>query len=307
MRRVLEHYFRVVEKQEKPKFQIARENGILDEKIEKAEELVEDCCFCEQRCGVNRKKGELGNCGVGYESRVSSAFIHMGEEPQIIPSGTIFFSGCNFHCVYCQNYDISQQPMSGEVWTPEEIAIWIERNKTRIRNVNFVGGEPTPNLHNILKALKVCKAQVPVVWNSNMYMSSEVMNLLEGVVDLYLADFKYENSECAKKLSNVQNYFKVVSRNYESAIEHADILIRQLVLPNHVECCSKPILRWVKENLDDRPLINIMSQYRPSYTANEHTEIDRFLRNEEYSNVVNYAKELGLKNLEIQGMSLIYI
>lgn len=298
----LEHYFEVVEKKEKPNFQRAKENKLLDEKIKEAEKLVENCGFCERKCNVNRRQGRSGWCRVSYESRISSAFVHMGEEIELIPSGTIFFSGCNFHCVYCQNYDISQKPEKGSIWNPQKIADWIEKNEAVIKNVNLVGGEPTPNLHHILKALKLCNVYLPIVWNSNMYMSLEAMKLLEGVVDLYLADFRYGNSECAEKLSRVKNYFEIVSRNHKIAAQHASVLIRQLVLPNHTECCSKKVLLWIKENLGNDAVINIMSQYRPMHLAHGYAEINRFLTMQEYNDVVGYARRIGLKNLEIQGV-----
>ncbi|MEW6328826.1 MAG: radical SAM protein [Candidatus Micrarchaeota archaeon] len=276
--------------------------SFLDLKFYIADKLTEACCFCERRCGVNRKKGARGECGVGYDSRVSSAFEHIGEEPELIPSGTIFFSGCNFHCCFCQNWDISQQPERGSAWTPEIIKNWIEREKGLIKNVNLVGGEPTPNLHNILAALRLCETNLPIVWNSNMYMSREVMELLDGIVDVYLADFKYGNDECARRLSSVPNYFSVVARNHALGKKHAELLIRHLALPNHTECCSKPVLSWIKDNLDDEARVNIMSQYHPEHRATEHDEINRRLTREEYERVLEYAKKIGLWNIETQSM-----
>lgn len=300
IKKALGNYVDILKKRKKAKYLIARQNSSLEAKIKKAEKLVEKCCFCERRCGVNRKKGELGWCKVGYEARVSSAFQHIGEESELIPSGTIFFSGCNFHCVYCQNWDISQYPNSGRVWSPSEIARWIEN--CGCINVNFVGGEPTPNLHWILKALKECNANIPVIWNSNMYMSEEAMQILDGVVDVYLADFRYGNSECALKYSKVPKYFETVSRNFLLAKKQAEILLRLLVLPGHIECCDKPIIKWIAENLGNDVRINIMSQYRPQYEASKYTEINRRLARDEYCSVVDYAKQLGLWNIEIQGI-----
>ncbi|MEM3399419.1 MAG: radical SAM protein [Candidatus Micrarchaeia archaeon] len=262
--------------------------------------MIESCVFCERKCRANRLH-ERGFCGVSYDARVSSAFIHMGEESMLIPSGTIFFSGCNFRCCFCQNYDISQNPSAGRVWTAEEIASWIENIKAK--NINLVGGEPTPNLHIILDALALCKRNIPIIWNSNMYMSLEAMELLNGIVDLYLADFKYGNSKCAERLSSAPNYFEIVSRNHLIAQEQCDVLIRHLVLPGHLECCSRPTLRWIVENMDpEKTHVNIMRQYRPVYKAHMHKEIDRLLSGDEYWSVVEYAERLGLENYEIQGL-----
>lgn len=278
--------------------------NLLELKHRIAEMLTERCEFCERKCRVNRKKGELGWCRVGYQTRVSSAFEHIGEEPELIPSGTIFFSGCNMSCRYCQNWEISQYPQSGEVWSPQKIARWVEYHRGfGVRNLNLVGGEPTPNLHNIIAALGECEANIPVIWNSNMLMSEKAMELLNGIVDVYLADFKYGNDRCAARLSLFPSgYWETLTRNSLLAAEHAEILYRHLVLPNHVECCSKPVLSWIAKNLGDRVRVNIMSQYRPEYKALEIEEISRRITREEYLEVVNYAKKVGLWNIELQNL-----
>lgn len=277
--------------------------NLLDLKEYIADKIIESCSFCERKCKKNRKAGELGICGVGYEARVATAFEHIGEEPEFVPSGTIFFSGCNMSCQFCQNWDISQFPKTGEVWSSQRIANWIETHrKFGIRNVNLVGGEPTPNLHNILTSLNLCKTNIPVIWNSNMYMSNESMTLLYGIVDAYINDFKYGDDICALKLSKVPNYWSIITRNNLLAKEHAEIMVRHLAMPNHIECCSKPILNWLAKNFGDTVRINIMSQYHPDYKAFEIEEISRRISKEEYSNVVNFAKEIGLLNLEIQGL-----
>ena len=266
--------------------------------------LVESCVFCEHKCKVNRAK-KAGTCGVGKDSFVSSAFVHLGEEPELVPSGTIFFSGCNFTCSYCQNWGISQDPKCGYKWAPEMIASWIAGMRNGIANVNLVGGEPTPHLHNILGALLLLDASIPVVWNSNMYMSGEAMDLLDGIVDVYLADFKYGNDECAKELSGARNYFSVVSRNHLLAQKSAELLIRHLVLPGHVECCSKPILRWVRDNLGPSARLNIMGQYKPEYKASG--KIKGSLGKDCYVEVLAYANGIGLKNLEPIGCAKGYL
>ncbi|MEM2175229.1 MAG: radical SAM protein, partial [Candidatus Micrarchaeia archaeon] len=264
--------------------------SLLDLKIDIAEEYIKKCNFCERKCFVNRKEGKLGFCRVGYESRVASAFSHHGEEPEFVPSGTIFFSGCNSKCVFCQNWDISQNSLAGEVWSPKDISNWIEKKfkSKSIINVNLVGGEPTPNLHNILKSLRILNVNIPIIWNSNMYMSEECMEILNGIVDVYLADFKYGSDECAMKFSSLPNYFRIVSRNHKIAKNQCEVLIRHLVMPNHIECCSKKILSWIKENLGDDVRVNIMSQYRPDYRAYEYPEIDRRINVEEYEEVLKH-------------------
>ena len=126
-----------------------------------------------------------------------------------------------------------------------------------------------------------------------MYCSTETMKLLSGVIDLYLTDFKYGNDQCARRLSKIDNYLEVVKRNHKLAVEDGDVIIRHLVMPNHVECCSKPILNWLSENIPDA-VVNIMGQYRPEYQADRYEDISRKVRFEEVKEVKNYAKKLGV-------------
>lgn len=269
--------------------------NLLDLKLSILRDYSRSCNFCERRCGVNRESGEIGFCRV-RETRIASEFLHFGEEPELVPSHTIFFSGCNFNCVFCQNWDISQYPENGAIIEPSELSRIIEfRFKEGSRNLNLVGGEPTPNAVYILEVLRELRVNVPVIWNSNMYMSQELMELLDGVVDIYLTDFKYGNDECALRLSNVPNYLKVVSRNHLLAARQCELIIRHLVLPNHVDCCSKPVIDWIGEQLGTQVYLNLMDQYRPEYRAMKYRDISRFLRAEEYGEVVEYALSKGFR------------
>jgi putative pyruvate formate lyase activating enzyme len=268
----------------------------LDLKIKIAGSIFKNCYFCERMCYIDRNKN-IGFCGV-KEPRIASEFIHMGEEAVLVPSHTIFFTGCNFECIYCQNFDISQLPESGIEINEETLAKIIDNRRIEgSRNVNFVGGDPTPNLLYILKTMRLVTENIPVIWNSNFYMSEDAMKLLDGFVDLYLSDFKYGPSDCAQRLSGIQNYWKIITRNHKMAKKAADMIIRHLVLPNHVECCSKPILKWISENLGNETVVNIMGQYRPVYKADKSLEILRYPSHEEMEETVNYAKSIGLINL----------
>jgi len=134
---------------------------------------------------------------------------------------------------------------------------------------------------------------IPQVWNSNMYCSDETMKLLNGVIDLYLTDFKYGNDVCARRLSKVDNYLEIIKRNHKIAYENGEMIIRHLVMPNHIDCCSKPIIKWISENLPNA-VVNIMEQYRPEYKAYEHKEISRAVSLAEVLQVKEYADKLGI-------------
>jgi putative pyruvate formate lyase activating enzyme len=267
------------------------EQSLLDLKIELADRIFKECVFCERRCKVDRRS-KPGNCGV-MESRVTSEFLHLGEESVLIPSYTIFFSGCTFHCVYCQNWDISQR-ICGWYVEPKTLshAIRDRRNGGAI-NVNWVGGDPTSNLLYILKVLKELDVNIPQVWNSNMYCSTETMSLLKGVIDVYLTDFKYGNDSCAKRLSKVDNYTHVVKRNHKIAYDQGEIILRHLVLPNHTSCCSEPVLQWVHKNIPD-VAVNVMAQYRPEYHARRYDDISHPLSMKEYRKVKDFAENLKM-------------
>jgi len=265
--------------------------SLLDLKIELADRLFQECCFCEHRCKIDRRK-TTGKCGV-KEPHIASEFIHFGEEHVLIPSYTIFFSGCTFHCVFCQNWDISQFPC-GIIIEPTHLVTVIEqRKKQGARNVNWVGGDPTSNLLYILKVLQLLDCNIAQVWNSNMYCSEETMKLLHGVIDLYLTDFKYGDDSCAKRLSKVDGYTAVVKRNHLLAYQHGEVIVRHLVLPSHEACCSQRIIQWIQDNTPHVG-VNIMPQYRPEYQAKQYTEIAAPVSREEYLRVKEYAEIRGL-------------
>jgi len=175
------------------------------------------------------------------------------------------------------------------------LALRIERRrKEGSRNVNWVGGEPTPSLLCILKTLKFCEVNIPVIWNSNFYMSEKTMKILDGIVDMHLSDFKYGNNKCGLRLSKVKNYFDVSSRNHLIAAKNTEITIRHLILPNHIDCCTKPVLEWIAKNIKDKYIVNIMDQYRPEYLAKDYPDINRRIKKEEFEIAVNTDKELNI-------------
>lgn len=276
----------------------AVKNSLLDLKVFIAKEILKSCEFCERKCGVNRLKGEKGFCKAGIKWKIFGAHAHYGEEAELVPSGTIFQAACSMRCVYCQNAPESINPELGFDWTIEDCVKWIEKiRRENIRNLNLVGGSPTPWLFNILNLLNSININIPIIWNSNAYYSEKVAKLLDGIIDVYLLDFRYFSEECAIKLSSAPNYPKAAKRNHLFALKAGELLIRILVMPTHLECDAKPILKWIKENLGEWVRVNILAQYRPCWKAFSYEGINRALRYEEWLEVVSYAKKIGLKNL----------
>jgi putative pyruvate formate lyase activating enzyme len=221
----------------------------------------------------------------------------MGEEPELVPSGTIFTLGCSMRCLHCQNWTISQWMEAGEIYTPKQLAKVVERlRKEGCRNANLVGGEPTPWLQQWLEAFRYVDINIPVVWNSNSYYSEETAKLLAGFVDVYLLDFKYGRGECAKRISEAPKYWETCTRNHLYAKKYGELIIRVLVLPEHLECCTKTILEWIAENLGKNTRTNVMFQYRPEWRAHEIPELRRKLTRNEMEKAIQYAKSAGLKN-----------
>jgi len=275
----------------------ASEKSYLDLKIEIANRILESCHLCTRRCGFNRHAGELGHCKCGTQITVSTMFQHMGEEPELVPSGTIFTLGCTLRCLHCQNWSISQWFEKGEIYSPKQLAREVESlRKSGCRNINLVGGEPTPWLQQWLETFKHVKTNVPTVWNSNTYYSEETAKLLAGFADIYLLDFKYGPGKCAERISNAPNYWEVCCRNHLSGKKYGELIIRVLVLPGHLECCTEPILEWIARNLGTGTRTNIMFQYRPEWRAHEIPELQRRLTRNEMEIAVELANKAGLTN-----------
>jgi putative pyruvate formate lyase activating enzyme len=273
------------------------EKSYLELKIEIAERILHSCHLCMRQCSVNRTEGESGYCGCSLKIVVSSVFEHMGEEPELVPSGTIFTMGCTMKCKHCQNWTISQWVEQGNVYDPARLAGEVERLRVGgCRNVNLVGGEPTPWLHQWLETFKHVNANVPIIWNSNSYYSPKSAALLAGFADVYLLDFKYGPGRCAERISDAPSYWGTCTYNHLAAKKHGELIIRILVLPNHLECCTKPIIHWIAGNLGLGTRMNLMFQYRPEWKASEVNELDRKLRPAEMQRAVQLAKEANLRN-----------
>jgi putative pyruvate formate lyase activating enzyme len=276
----------------------AQGKSYFDLKLEITGRILQNCHFCSRRCGVDRAAGKLGYCGCGGSVlSVSSSFEHLGEEPELVPSGTVFTMGCTMRCKHCQNWTISQWIENGSEYTPRALAAEVERLRFNgCRNVNLVGGEPTPWLKQWLQTFRHVGVNVPVVWNSNTYYSPETAQLLAGFADVYLLDFKYGPGDCAERISEAPDYWTVCTANHLEAKRHGELIIRVLVLPNHLECCTEPILNWISEHLGADTRVNVMFQYSPKWRAHEIPELRRKLTKIEMEKAINIAKKAGLRN-----------
>ncbi len=279
--------------------------------MEKLKELISPCRLCPRNCNVKRSDGEVGFCKVTDKPMVSSFGPHFGEEPVLVGfggSGTIFFTGCNLGCVFCQNYQISHL-MEGEYITTEELAdVMLYLQRKGCHNINLV--TPTHQVTQIFEAVEIAKSKgltVPIVYNCGGYESVEVLRELEGLVDIYMPDIKTFSREFATKYLKAPDYPEVVKEAVlemqrqvgflkvnEFGLAERGLIVRHLVMPNWTED-SKEILKWIVENLWRETYVNVMDQYFPYYKACEYPEICRRLTEEEFLEVYNYAKRLGLR------------
>ncbi len=291
------------------------------ERVEEAYAILENCELCPRKCGVNRRKGEKGFCRASLQAAVFSAHPHFGEEKSLVGdegSGTIFFAHCNLRCVFCQNWEISQEG-NGEEKSDEELAeMMIRLQKMGCHNINLV--TPTHVMPNILGATRIAfqkGLRLPLVYNTSGYERLEMLKLLDGIVDIYLPDMKYMDGEMADKYSSgARDYPEVtmaaileMNRQVGKLLVDEDgfalrgLIIRHLVMPNRV-AGSEPFVRWVAENLPKDTYVNIMAQYRPEYKAGEHPEIDRPITPDEFLAAMKEAEDCGLTNLDPQSVAI---
>ena len=259
-----------------------------------------------------------GYCHADDKIKIALVSTHYYEEPPISGkkgSGTIFFSNCNLNCVYCQNYDISQESKGLEVDTTRLAEIMIEQQERGVNNINLV--TPTMYVYQIIDAIKIARKnglKIPIVYNTNSYESLDTIKMLDGYIDIYLPDLKYADDNLAIEYSKAPDYFKVATENIkemerqvgkaifnEDGIMQKGIIVRHLILPNEIEN-SKAVLKWISENLSKDTFISIMAQYFPTYKAKDIERLNRKITKEEYEEVENYMYSLGFENGYMQDL-----
>ncbi len=279
-------------------------------------EELKKCEICPHKCGINRLNGQLGRGKCNDKIKIALSSLHHFEEPCISGSngsGTIFFSNCNLNCIYCQNYKISQEGKGEYISISELASLFLEQQNNGAHNINLV--TPTPYAYQIIEAIKIARSKglnIPIIYNTNSYENLETLKALEGYVDVYLPDLKYYSNELSIKYSKVDNYFSTATKAILEMIRQVSmpifddnglikkgVIIRHLILPGHIQN-SKHILKWLKENVDNKAYISIMAQYFPTYKAKNDGIIDRKLTNKEYKEIEQFLYTLDFKNGYLQ-------
>ena len=279
-------------------------------------EQLKSCNICPFRCNVNRLQGEIGKCKCNDKIKIALYSLHYYEEPCISGtegSGTVFFSNCNLNCIYCQNYKISQEGKGKEISIEDLANIFLKQQESGANNINLV--TPTSYVFQIIEAIKIAREKglkLPIVYNSNGYENIETIQALNGYVDIYLPDLKYYSDELSIKYSGAKNYFNIATKAIlemikqvgspkydERGIIKKGVIIRHLVLPNHIQN-SKHILKWLKENVYEKATLSIMAQYFPTYKAKEDKYLNRKLTKKEFKEIEDYLITLGIEEGYIQ-------
>lgn len=271
--------------------------------------ILNKCVICPHKCKVNRKSEEKGFCNAGYNPVISSAMSHHGEEPPISGnrgSGTIFFTYCNMKCVYCQNYQISQE-FEGTKCSISELAdSMIKLQNLSCHNINFVS--PTIWIPQIVKALSIARNKelsVPTVFNTGGYDNPKIIKMLDGIIDIYMPDMRYSNDDMARKYSMVEEYVRYNRQSIKEMYRQVGglkvdpegvalkgLMIRLLVLPENIGGIKKT-LDFIKNELSTDVYLSIMAQYHPTYKASRYPELNRMITAKEYLEVVKYAEKRG--------------
>ena len=276
----------------------------------------ENCLLCPRKCGINRSTGQTGVCGVSSEIKVARAALHYWEEPCISGkrgSGAVFFSGCSLHCVFCQNREISDGK-EGKVISKERLSdIFIELADKGANNINLVTpGQYIPDIVWAVNDAKSRGMKLPIIYNTSGYENVTELKLLEGIVDVYLPDFKYMDSTLSARYSRAKDYPSVakqalsemVRQQPDVVIDDATgliqkgVIVRQLLLPGHVND-AKAVLKYLYDTYHDHVYISMMSQFTP-IALKDYPEINRTVTKREYERLVNYALEIGITNAFIQ-------
>lgn len=253
------------------------------------------CLLCEHRCGVNRATGEKGLCKAVAEARVFRHRIESGEEPELVPSHLYYLSGCDLRCAFCIAEANAFDPSRGELLTAELFAKTMAWGQAQgARTLQWVGGEPTIHLPRILEVMAECQPLPRVVWKSDFHGTPQTFELLDGIVDTYVADFKFGSDLCAQRIARVENYWAILCRNLTIASQQGRLIVRHLLMPGHFECCFVPVLRWLEENLPSAAL-SLRGGYLPRWRSSSIPELSQRLPRGEYERARTLALSTGLE------------
>jgi putative pyruvate formate lyase activating enzyme len=271
---------------------------VARERAQAARAALADCQLCAHHCGVNRLAGEQGLCHAGAEARVFSTQLEVGDELELLPTFAIALSGCDLRCSFCITGAESWNPRVGEPLCTATLAAQAEAAmKTGARTAMILGGEPTVHLPAALEIVAVLPPSLRLIWKTNAHGTALARTWLEGLFDVWLADYKFGNDHCAERLAGVPRYQNVVRENLAWASHHSELIVRHLLMPGHVDCCWEPIARWLAAELP-AVKVSLRSGFWPAWRATNHPELSRPFSLTELQSAWTIARSYSLRLIE---------
>ena len=268
------------------------------ERARLARAALAECRLCAHQCGVNRLAGQRGLCRATDETRVFSAQVEVADEMDLIPTFAMALSGCDLRCAFCITGLQSWNPRAGESLDATGLAARATAALERgARTVMILGGEPTIHLPAALEIVAALPEEARLVWKTNAHGSAQSRAWLDGVFDVWLADYKFGNDVCASRLARIENYSAVVRENLLWADAHSELIVRHLVMPGHIDCCWEPIARWLAAELPETP-VSLRCGFWPSWKGGQHRELRRTVQTTEEQRAVGIARNYGLHLVE---------
>ena len=264
------------------------------ERIAGAMSMLSDCHFCAHHCGVNRLAGEMGLCHADARSRFFLAQTEVTDELELVPTFAVALSGCDLRCDFCITGAESWNPRAGSPFSADEMVQRAERAlEEGARTIMILGGEPTIHLHSVLEFVARLRDDALLVWKTNAHGSAQARQLLDGLFDFWVADYKFGNDRCAQRLAKVPHYTKTIRENLLWAAEHSELIIRHLVMPGHIECCWRSIAEWISDNLPGVK-VNLRTGFWPAWRSRWHQELRAAVSADENACAQRIAQICGL-------------
>jgi putative pyruvate formate lyase activating enzyme len=268
------------------------------ERWAQARRHYDQCLLCEHRCAVDRHQPHRGPCKAGTIPRVFRQRVEYGDERELAPSHLFYLSGCDLRCVFCINELNAFDPKRGRPLSAEFFHDAVSDGlRHGARTLQWVGGEPTIHLPAILDVMADCPRLPRIVWKSDLHGTPEGLALLDGVVDVYLADFKFGNDDCARRLAHVERYLEILTRNLHLVAKRGDLIVRHLLLPGHFDCCFRPLVAWLRDNLAEVKF-SVRDGYLPHWQAERYLELAGPLERRHAEQARRLARDAGLRLIE---------
>jgi putative pyruvate formate lyase activating enzyme len=273
-------------------------SALARSRVAVARRMLSSCCLCAHHCGVNRLAGERGLCGAGDETHVFSAQVEVGDELLVSPTYAVALSGCDLRCDFCITGHSSWNSRAGSLLEPGQLAgQTVTALESGAQSVMILGGEPSIHLPFVLAFIAELPDTACVVWKTNGHQSRGIRHLVDGIFDVWLVDLKFGNPECAERLAGVPGYMGVVTDNLIWAHRHADLIVRHLLLPGHLDCCWKRVANWLATELPGVK-VSLRTEFWPGWHSKRHTELRGVVSTLEAQHAFRIGKGLGLNLVE---------